>query len=111
MTILQIELDNTIDSQTFRQDFEGTTYILKVIWNAREGLYQFEMYNLSDELLASAPLVPGEIIFSDYSAREDLPPGAFVINDTSELGRAPDKDTLGIDIFLQYVESTDDAFV
>lgn len=111
MTILNIELDRAIDSQTFRQDFEGTTYQLKVIWVAREGIYQFEIYDLADALLASAPLVPGERIFSDYSARDNIPPGAFVINDTSGLGRAPTPDTLGVDVFLLYVESTDDSFV
>lgn len=106
MSILEIEIDPNLDSQQWLQDFEGSTYRLKFIYNSREDQYQFELYNTSDVLLASAPLVLGQAIFDEYST-DDLPPGVFIVRDASGEGGPANQEKVGRGVKFYYVDSTE----
>lgn len=106
MGTLEIEIDPNVDSQKWRQDLEGTTYILKFMFNAREGQYQFELYDADEDLIGSSPLVFGQTLFEEVSD-DRKPPGVFSCFDTSGAGGPADQDTIGRNVKLFYLESTD----
>ena len=106
MATIDIEIDPNLDSQKWRQDIEGTTYIFKFIFNAREGQYQMELYDADEDLIGSTPLVFGQSLLAEVSD-DRKPPGFFNCFDTSGEGGPADQDTIGRNVKLYYTESTD----
>jgi hypothetical protein len=106
MATLVIEIDPNIDSQRWRQDFEGVTYILRFCYNAREEMYNFEIYDLDENLIGSNPLVLGQIIFQE-NPDSRLPPGFFFLTDSTKEGGPADQEKIGRSVFLYYQESTE----
>jgi hypothetical protein len=104
MSNIYIEIDPNIDSQQWRQDFEGVTYLLKFCYNDREGIYNFELYDTENGLIASSPIVLGTALFSECPD-ERLPPGLFIAIDISGEGGPANQEKLGRSVFLIYQES------
>jgi hypothetical protein len=104
MAQLYVQIDPNFDSQTFRQDFDGQNFRCKFIWNETDECFEFELYDLDERLIASAPLRLGEIVFSDYSS-DSLPQGDFLLVDLTGMGTPPSRFDIGVKAKLFYFES------
>lgn len=102
--ILLIEINPNLDSQQWRQDFDGVTYLLKFSYNYREQLYNFELSNLEGNLIASNPLVLGQILFEENSD-DRLPPGKFFLADLTGESKEGTPETFGRSVGLYYQEA------
>ena len=101
--MLAIEVDPNLDSQMFRQDFDGLSFLLKFIWNDRDGAWYLELYTPEENLVASSILNLEIELFSEYRTRNTLPPGRFMAVDLRP-GRNPFlREDLGVNIKLFYV--------
>lgn len=105
MATLEIEIDPNEVSQQWRQDLDGETYLLKAIYNEREGQYQLEISDSDGRPLATAPLVLGHSVFSECSV-VDLPPGQWVVVDALGEGGPANQETVGRNVKLFYVEAS-----
>jgi len=103
--MLAIEIESQYDSQLFRQEFETVNYMLKFVWNNREENWQFELYTPENELVASAPLLPGVDLFSEYRSLGTLPAGRFLLVDLRSSPGTIKREDLGINVKLFYMES------
>jgi hypothetical protein len=107
MAILVIEIDPNVDSQQWRQDFDGTRYLCKFCYNSREELYNFELYDTDGDLIASNPLVLGQVLFSE-NPDPRLPAGSFFCADITNASQDANQTNLGRSTFLFYSEAAEE---
>lgn len=100
--MIVVDIDPTLDSQQFRQDFDGIAFMLKFIWNYRDLSWNFELYTPEGVLVASTPLLTGVDLFSEYRSLGTLPPGRFVVVDMREGYPEFEREDLGINVKLIY---------
>lgn len=83
-------------------ELSGTVYTLQLLWNTRAG-----HWTLSILAYQGAPIVAGQVLRADWAPilrqlDTRLPAGRLLLVDTSDEGRDPTEDDLGVRVLLVY---------
>ncbi len=88
---------------------EGVDYQLFFHWNARQPGWFCEIRDTDGSLIAAGKrLVLGTFIF-EHDNDPRMPPGAFLLIDTTQSGREPGLRDLGARVFFIYIEAAEDG--
>lgn len=105
MSYINIPIDSQAASLEFTQDLEGVTYLFQFQWNQRMEVW---IMNLMTEdridIVSGVPLLLGVALTARF-ADSRLPPGQFLLVDTSETNRKPERTEMGERVQLVYIES------
>lgn len=86
----------------FSTTLEDTDYIFNVRWNGRDAAWYFDLFTIDDVLIAGG----NKIVLGAYpgarSASADMPPGVFIVSDTSDAGLDATYEDLGVRVVMHY---------
>jgi hypothetical protein len=109
MSTIVIPTSQTESDYTQVVTLEGVDYQLFFHWNARQPGWYCEIRDTDGTLIAAAKkLVLGTFIF-EHDKDERMPPGAFLLIDTTESGREPGLRDLGTRVVFIYVEAAEEG--
>lgn len=80
---------------------DGTLYGFRVVWNGRAERWTLTLQDASgSDILTSSPILGDAPILED--ARDNAPPGRFLVVDTEGVGTPPGRDELGARVVVLY---------
>ena len=106
MATLVIPTDSEFDSFDFSVDLDGVTYTIDMSFNRRANLWMTSLWDSERDnlILGQIPALSGISLFYNY-ANAEIPPGEMLFIDETGQGRNPDRDNLGTDIKMIYIEA------
>lgn len=105
MAVIELPVSNETSHNGFQVELEGAIYNLDFYFNTRLERWVFDILDQGEApLLVGIPLLTGQSLAFGYTI-EGLPPGEFQAVDTTGQNRHADRDTLGNEIKVVYLES------
>lgn len=106
MAYLLIPVRTDIPAYDFSLALEGVNYYFSFEWNERGQFWTMDILDQDQNyLVAGVRMVSGIDLLSRFKNTK-LPPGIFILNDTSSKGRDPSFFNFGTEIIMFYREST-----
>lgn len=106
MAIIELPVRNDLPSYEFRQEIETVVYTFKFRWNARMGLW---IFNIADEVgldIISGLPVQTDVDIKSRFIYDNIPPGLFLSFDETGEQRNPGRENFGSEVKFLYQESS-----
>lgn len=100
--IYQLALNNINDIYEFQADIDNQTFIFKIRYNTRSGLWYCDL--MDDEgtpIISGQPLLIGVNLFKRFNHTNAPQRDFFIVNYNNEYVEM-DYDNVGVDAFMQY---------
>ena len=105
--MIQIPVDNRNPAFDLTVDLEGSTYLMSFRWDNRIAIWKYDLKNSAGEPIYSGISLFSAVIPPVNSVSSEAPPGYFAPINLKSPNVDADRFTLGTDVRLYYVESTD----
>jgi hypothetical protein len=93
-----------------RVEFDGSTFLLDLAWNARAGSWYLSLFDAAETpLVVGITVVPNRPLLKRFRATPGMPAGDLVAFDLTETITKPGYDELGPVVSLVYVEASEIA--